>query len=91
MPVFFLLNYRSLTIRNLQPLDWRGCQYDVDLNMLIQEVVIDPSAPDWLLDLVSSVADRYNLQAAIKKSHLAALPTWFPPDRIDEVLPQEDE
>ena len=61
------------------------------LNPLIQEIVVDPSAPDWLLDLVSSVAERYNLQVPINKSHLAALPTWFPPDRIDEVLPQEDE
>ena len=68
-----------------------GIYYDVDLNLLIQEVVIDPSAPDWLLDLVNSVADRYDLQAAIKKSRLAALPTWFSPDRIDEVSPQEDE
>ena len=66
-----------------------GIYYEVDLNLLIQEVIIDPSAPDWLLDLVSSVADRYDLQAAIKKSHLAALPTWFPPDRTDEVLPQD--
>ena len=68
-----------------------GIYHDVDLNLLIQEVIIDPSAPDWLLDLVNSVADRYDLQAAIKKSRLAALPIWFPPDRIDEVSPQEDE
>lgn len=68
-----------------------GIYYEIDLNILIQEVVVDPSAPDWLLDLVSSVAERYNLQVPINKSHLAALPTWFPPDRIDEVLPQEGE
>lgn len=68
-----------------------GIYYEVDLNLLIQEVVIDPSAPDWLLDLVNSVADRYNLQAVIKKSRLAALPMQFPPDRMDEVSPQEDE
>ena len=67
-----------------------GIYHEVDLNLLIQEVVVDPSAPDWLLDLVSSVAKRYDLQVPVNKSHLAALPTWFPPDRIDEVLPEKD-
>lgn len=68
-----------------------GIYYDVDLNILIQEVVIDPYAADWLLDLVSSVAERYGLQAPIARSDIAAVPMWFSPDRIDEVPPQEDE
>ena len=67
-----------------------GKYYEVDLNLLIQEVVVDPFTPEWFLDLVSLVAKRYDLQAPIVSSRLAALPTWFPPDRIDEVLPQED-
>lgn len=68
-----------------------GKYYEVDLNLLIQEVVVDPFTPEWFLELVDLVAQRYNLQAPINKSHLAALPMWFPPDRIDEVSPQEDE
>lgn len=68
-----------------------GIYYDVDINMLIQEVVIDPYAPDWFLDLVSSVAKRYGLQAPITRSDIAAAPMWFSPDRIGEVPPQEDE
>ena len=67
-----------------------GKYYEVDLNLLIQEVVVDPFTPEWFLDLVSLVAKRYDLQAPIVSSRLAASPTWFPPDRIDEVLPQED-
>ena len=68
-----------------------GIYYDVDLNILIQEVVIDPYAADWLLELVSSVAERYGLRVPINKSHIAALPIWFSPDRIDETPPQENE
>lgn len=66
-----------------------GIYYDVDLNLLIQEVVIDPSAPDWLLDLVKRVVNRYDLQVPVNQSHLAELPVWFRSDRIDEVLPKE--
>ena len=68
-----------------------GIYHDVDLNTLIQEVVVDPYAPDWLLELINSVSIRYDLQAPINKSDLAALPIWFPPDRIDETPPQENE
>ena len=68
-----------------------GIYYDVDLNLLIQEVVIDPSAPDWLLDLVKKVVNRYDLQVPVNQSHLAALPVWFPSNTIDGISPQEDE
>lgn len=68
-----------------------GIYYDVDLNLLIQEVVIDPSTPDWLLDLVKRVVKQYNLQVPVNQSHLAELPVWFPSDRIDEAPSQENE
>lgn len=68
-----------------------GKYYEVDLNLLIQEVVVDPFTPEWFLELVNLVAQRYNLQAPINKSHLAELPVWFPPDTIDGISPQEDE
>ena len=68
-----------------------GTYYEVDLNLLIQEVVVDPFTPEWFLELVNLVAERYDLQAPINKSHLAAPPTWFPTDRIEEVLPQAGE
>ena len=50
------------------------CQ--VDLNLLIQEVIIDPFAPDWFLTLVKSVAKRYELKVTVNKSPLAESPTW---------------
>ena len=53
-----------------------GNYYEVDLSLLIQEVVIGPYAPDWLLELVQSVAARYNLEAPVVRSTLADNPTW---------------
>lgn len=56
-----------------------GISYEVDLNRLVQEVIIDPFAPGWLYDLVNLIAIRYNLDAPIVKSSLANAPIWsFP-------------
>ena len=48
----------------------------VDLSVLISEIVVAPFAEDWFLELVTSVADRYDLQAPVKKSSLAEKPVW---------------
>ena len=53
-----------------------GNYYEVDLSLLIQEVVVSPYAPDWLLELIRSVATRYNLEAPVVGSTLADNPTW---------------
>ena len=53
-----------------------GIYYEVDLSLLIQEVVVAPYAPDWLIELVQSVATRYDLKAPVIKSRLADPPTW---------------
>ncbi|MDE0085095.1 MAG: hypothetical protein OXU23_05245 [Candidatus Poribacteria bacterium] len=53
-----------------------GDYCEVDLKLLIQEVVIDPFAPEWLLNLVQQVATRYRLAAPISRSHLTGSPTW---------------
>lgn len=53
-----------------------GRNYSVDISTLIEEVIVAPSAPDWFLQLVESVAKRYNLAAPITKSSLADPPTW---------------
>ena len=52
-----------------------GCE--VDLAELIQEVVIDPSAPGWLLELVNLVTERYDLQVPVHVSDLAETPEHF--------------
>ncbi len=53
-----------------------GKYYEVDLSLLIQEVIVAPYAPEWFLDLIKSVATRYNLDAPVVKSALADAPTW---------------
>ena len=53
-----------------------GDYYEVDLSLLIQEVIVSPYAPDWLLELIQSVAVRYNLKAPVVRSTLAAPPIW---------------
>ena len=53
-----------------------GNDYEVNLSVLIKEVIVGPYAPDWLLELVQSVADRYNLEAPVVRSALADTPTW---------------
>lgn len=70
---------QDLPIRNIgqfQGIYDIGNYCKVDLNLLIQEVVIDPFAPDWFLNLVTAVAKRYSLHAPITKSPLAKSPSW---------------
>ena len=54
-----------------------GRYFDVDLSLLIQEVIVAPLAPDWLFELIRSIANRYNLRVPINKSTLAEGPAWF--------------
>ena len=53
-----------------------GLDYDIDLNLLIQEVVVSPFTPEWLLDLVEKVTKRYALEAPVNKSSLSESPLW---------------
>ena len=53
-----------------------GKYYEVDLSLLIQQVIVAPYAHDWFLELIKSVAARYNLEAPVVKSSLADNPRW---------------
>ena len=53
-----------------------GTYCEVDLNRLIKEVIVDPSAPDWFQELVSAVAERYQLASPIVPSSLTASPAF---------------
>ena len=53
-----------------------GIYYEVDLSRLIHEVIVAPYADDWLLELIKSVANRYDLEAPVHKSRLAVEPAW---------------
>ena len=53
-----------------------GNHYKVDLSRLIKEVIVSPYAPNWHLELIKSVAARYELAAPVVRSALADKPTW---------------
>ena len=53
-----------------------GAYYEVDLNLLIKEVIVDPFAPRWFPELVNAVAERYQLEAPIVLSSLTASPNF---------------
>ena len=53
-----------------------GKYYGVDLSLLIQEVIVAPYAPEWFVELINSVAARYNIDAPVARSALADNPTW---------------
>ena len=53
-----------------------GDYYKVDLSVLIKEVIVAPFAADWFMELINSVAARYDLKAPVIKSALADSPTW---------------
>ena len=53
-----------------------GMYYSVDVAKLVEEVVFAPHAEDWFVELVQSVAARYNLKVPVRRSSLADAPTW---------------
>lgn len=53
-----------------------GVYHEVDVPTLIHEVVVSPFAPDWFLELVKSVAVRYELAVPVRRSLLAEMPVW---------------
>ncbi len=62
-----------------------GNYYEIDLSRLIKKVIVSPYAPDWLLELIKSVAVRYNLKAPVVKSKLADLPAWGKLNQSEEM------
>ena len=59
-----------------QDISEAGTYYDVDLSRLVHEVVVSPFAREWFIDLVRSVAARYNLAAPVNESPLSEAPIW---------------
>lgn len=53
-----------------------GEYFRVCIASLVREVLVSPYAEDWFLDLVRSIAARYNLEAPVAKSVLAERPPW---------------
>jgi hypothetical protein len=57
------------------PLAPSGYDVGLDPNVLIEAVVVAPDAPEWLLELVESVARRYGVTGTVVRSDLDAEPT----------------
>ena len=66
---------RAIVAEPAQPRDLQVGRYcEVDLSVLIKRVVVSPLAPEWLSELVQSVAVKYGLKAPVIASELAAHP-----------------
>ena len=51
-----------------------GVGYPIDPERLIEAVVVSPYSPDWLPDIVQSVLEKYEIDAAVEKSVLERRP-----------------
>ncbi len=68
---------QQLPINKLGQIDWTikphdsGIYIPVDLNILIKNILVSPTAPQWFMDLVGAVVKKYNLDKPVKQSSLA--------------------
>lgn len=53
-----------------------GLNVPINLDVLIDEIFVAPSAPSWIVDLVRALVARYGIKKAVKHSQLAALPLF---------------
>lgn len=57
-------------------ISYMGLPVPVDLAILINRVLVAPTAPAWMLDLIKSVTTRYGLKVPIQQSDLASKPIY---------------
>lgn len=48
----------------------------VDLNLLIENVYVSPTAPQWFFDLVNTIIQRYNYRFLAKQSDMSRAPVF---------------
>jgi hypothetical protein len=68
--------FEGRAIDNDAPLPHRGEVVPVDLNALVTEVRVSPSADDWFLKLVQDVCTRFDLIAPVRRSDIATDPVY---------------
>jgi hypothetical protein len=56
--------------------DIHGLQVDIAVDKLISRIYVAPSAPKWLVKLVTALVARYGLKKEIVHSQLAAYPLF---------------
>jgi hypothetical protein len=47
-----------------------GIHIKVDPKILIDEIIVGPTAPDWTVDLIKDISCKYGLDVSVTKSHL---------------------
>lgn len=52
-----------------QPIE-QGVRISADLDTLIEEIVVGPSAPDWYREMVIDLAEKYGLTSKVRPSEL---------------------
>ena len=56
--------------------DKNGLYLNVDISVLIHRVVVSPRAKPWFVDLVQSVANKYDLTVDVTASAMTRSPSW---------------
>jgi len=67
----------SVKFKNGLVYDWtkeeveQGKYIDVDLDILIEDIVISPYSPNWYIEIIQDLCEKYELNRTIKKSELS--------------------
>jgi hypothetical protein len=59
-----------------QPLGEHGIDIPIDIELLIEKILIAPTSPSWVADLVKSLVERYGLNGRVHQSELAVGPLY---------------
>jgi len=55
---------------------WLGIPVKTDLDTLIDKIVVSPSVPEWVINLVKSIVKKYGLNKKIEASELSKDPPY---------------
>jgi tmRNA-binding protein len=55
---------------------WFGIHVKTDLEVLVDKIVVSPSVPDWVIDLVKSIVNKYALNKKVEASELSKDPPY---------------
>lgn len=62
--------------KNIRVVDLYGIYVNVELDILVSKVYLNPNSQDWLYGLVQALLNRYNFKFPIVKSDLNKLPLF---------------
>ena len=53
-----------------------GEKVEVDLDILIENIYLDPDAPNWYIELIEKILKKYGLVKSVKKSKISEKPKY---------------